>query len=70
MNKYFEMRTKNDVLFGIIENIPENVSDQKIKERIEVETDNISIEISEKKISSFDIIFDWEKIDKTDLKIY
>ena len=61
MNKYFELRENNQVLFGVVENIPEKVTLDEIKSRIE--TSDKSIEIIDGEPSSVDIVMDWLSID-------
>lgn len=64
MNKYFEFRDKDGVKNGIIENIPEDVSYETIKERIEVFTETESINLINKPNDAlFDIEIDWLTID-------
>lgn len=61
MNKYFELRENNQVLFGVVENIPEKVTLDEVKSRIE--TSDKSIEIIDEELSSVDIVMDWLSID-------
>ena len=63
MNKFFELRENDEVLFGVIENIPEEVTLEKVKERIESEGNGKSIQMTEKKTETPDIVFDWETLD-------
>jgi hypothetical protein len=63
MNKYFELRENNQVLYGIIENIPEKVTIEEIKARIEASEETKSIEIIDDEIVNPDVVMDWLTID-------
>jgi len=76
MNKYFELKDKDEVLYGIVENIPEETTLEEIKERIETkEVDytvsnnelNLyptkSISIVDLEFNQPDIVMDWLSID-------
>ncbi|NPV13222.1 MAG: hypothetical protein HPY57_15795 [Ignavibacteria bacterium] len=63
MNKYFELRENGQVLFGVVENIPEKVSIEEIKKRIEASDATKSIEIVDDEFSNVDIVMDWMVID-------
>lgn len=63
MIKYFEVRTENGYEYGKIINIPEDVSYDTVKERIEFKSDTESVVMVDKKNDYEDIILDWVSID-------
>lgn len=65
MNKYFELRTNDEMYVGIIYNIPENTSDEIIRNRIEVdgEIDEELILTDKDYGTDVDITIDWTSID-------
>ena len=63
MERYFELRNKEGFKNGIIINIPENVSYDMVKERIEVNENGEEIKMVEKNDSNIDIVFDWVTLD-------
>jgi len=63
MNKYFELRENGNVFFGVVENIPENVTHEQVKERIETKNENSSIELINDVIEDPEVFFDWNIID-------
>jgi len=63
MNRYFELRNEDGFKNGMIENIPENITDEMVAERIEVDESGESIKIVEDNDVRIDIIFDWVSLD-------
>ena len=63
MDRYFELRNNNGFKNGIVINIPENVSYDMVRERVEVNNDGEEIIMIKKNDSSIDIIFDWVALD-------
>lgn len=63
MKKYFELRENGNVLFGVIENIPEEINIDQIIDRIEFSDDNKSVKLTENIVEQPDIIFDWLTLD-------
>jgi hypothetical protein len=64
MERYFELRENGEVLYGVITNIPKETTEDRIKERIESETENASlILIDNMTQTEMDIIMDWGSID-------
>ena len=63
MNKYFELRENGNVLFGVVENIPEDVTHEQVKERIETKDEFSSIELIDGIVEDPEVFFDWTVID-------
>lgn len=63
MNKYFRMVKSGQHFFGIIENLPNSISDEKIKERIQSTEGEDWIMIVDEEFEIPDIVIDWESID-------
>jgi hypothetical protein len=63
--EYFRMVSKNEHYYGIIENVPEDVNIEDVKERIQtVNEDNSEwVKIVDETIENPEIIIDWETID-------
>jgi len=62
---YFELRNNMVFKFGKVVNIPENISFETVKKRIEVNENGESIIIIDNKIddSLVDVVFDWITLD-------
>ena len=63
MNKYFELKDKNEVLYGVIENIPSDTTIEEIKNRIESSDNEKSIKIIDMEFNQPDIVMDWLELD-------
>jgi hypothetical protein len=74
MEKYFELREKGEVLYGVITNIPIETTEEKIKERLEVPInkndilyeiglDSSLIMVDNIENNTPDIVMDWTTID-------
>jgi len=63
MERYFELRENNEVLYGVITNISKETTEDRIKERIESKTENSSLILVDGELDSPDIIMDWGSID-------
>ena len=63
MEKYFELTENGNVLNGVIINIPEDVTNEQVKQRIESSDEKTSIVIVDKTFDDADIIFDWVTLD-------
>jgi len=65
MNKYFELRTNQETLFGVINNIPVDTDMKTISDRIEVTEPGEELLIVDKIFDDkyLDIILDWVEID-------
>jgi len=63
MNKFFELRENGQVLYGVVESIPEKVTIEEIKSRIESSDSNRSIEIVDDEFTNVDIVMNWLSID-------
>ncbi|MCK9417044.1 hypothetical protein M0Q97_10330 [Candidatus Dojkabacteria bacterium] len=64
MDKYFELRTNDEMYVGVIYNIPENTSDEIIKNRIEVDSEIDELILTNKDYGiDVDISIDWTSID-------
>ena len=63
MNKYIELRENGNLLLGIVENIPEEITMEQIKNRIESSDNLRSIVLIDNIVEEPDIIFDWTTID-------
>jgi len=63
MKRYFELRNEKGFKFGMVENIPDDVSDDMVRERIEVDKNGESIKIVDEKKFNIDIVFDWVSLD-------
>jgi len=63
MDRYFELRNKNGFKNGKVINIPENVTFDMVRERIEVNENNESIVMIDDNDSRIDIVFDWVTLD-------
>jgi hypothetical protein len=63
--EYFRMVSKNEHYYGIIENVPEDVNIEDVKERIQtVNEDNSEwVKIVDETFENPEIIIDWETID-------
>ena len=63
MQKYFELRENGELFYGVVENIPEEVTHEQVKERIESKEDEKSIELIEGMVDLPDVFLDWTTID-------
>jgi len=66
MKKYFELRENNEVLYGVLKNIPDEVSEEDIIERIEEKDETNTELILVNKVFGdkyIDIEFDWVELD-------
>lgn len=63
MEKYFELRENGKYLSGKIINIPDNVSIDVIKEKIEYNDDNSELIIVDKIFKKYDLEMDWDIVD-------
>jgi hypothetical protein len=65
MKRYFELRENYELMYGVINNIPEETLEADIIERIEVNTDTIELILIDEEIDdrAIDIEMDWVEID-------
>jgi len=65
MTRYFELRENNELLFGVINNIPDEIEESVIVERIEVRDNNQELILVDKiyEDEDIDIEMDWIEID-------
>lgn len=70
-NKYFTFITGSDVQFGVINNIPEEITDQMVAERINATDENTTIELTDDEFDThcIDIELDWQLLDKSETDI-
>jgi len=63
-NVYFELRNNEGYKYGMVENIPENTTEDIVRERIEVDENGETIILVEQdKDKLVDIVFDWSSLD-------
>jgi hypothetical protein len=63
MKKYFELNENGNIQYGVVDNIPEDVTLEQVKDRIESSDNTTSIVIIDEIVLNPDIIFDWNTID-------
>jgi len=68
MEKYFEMHDGTKYLLGIIENIPNGVSDTEIKNRVETTSEDSWVSLIDEVVLEPDITIDWNLIDVFDVE--
>jgi hypothetical protein len=64
-NEYFTLIEDGDVQFGIVNNIPDDVTKEMVAERINATGENCSVTLTDEVYDNhcLDIEFDWQDLD-------